>query len=85
VSAPRGVVRYQCECGTEYLVAFHDGHDEAWIETVDSAALALGLTAVDGSEPTFVCSYCGAWHGRTDDAAGLSRIVTDRARAASRR
>mgnify|MGYP001603874035 CR=1 FL=1 len=81
----KAATRYRCECGTEYLVALQADQDESWLEAVGAAALALGLKAVDGSLPTFVCADCGAWHGRTNDAPGLAQLMADRARVASRR
>jgi hypothetical protein len=58
-------LRYACPCGCEYLVAFSGDRDrDAWFGAVRTAADALGLTFVSGSESGFVCAECGDVHVR---------------------
>jgi hypothetical protein len=63
MSLPRGVVKYSCPCGADYLVAI-ETHDPAWLDVVRDAASQLGMEAIDGSAPSFVCSSCGRTHAR---------------------
>jgi hypothetical protein len=60
-------LRYACTCGHEYLIAFSGERDrDAWFGAVRTAAEALGLTFVSGSESRFICVDCGDVHVRDD-------------------
>jgi hypothetical protein len=70
MSLPRGAVKYTCICGAEYLIAFEPAApNDDWLAVVREAAAQLGIEAVDGTKPTFVCSTCGRMHERRDTAA----------------
>lgn len=63
MSLPRGVVKYTCPCGAQYLVAIETS-DVAWLGVVRDAASQLGMEAIDGSAESFVCTSCGRTHAR---------------------
>lgn len=63
MSLPKGVIKYSCPCGAQYLVAL-DAPDPAWLEVVREAAEQLGMEAIDGSATSFVCAQCGRTHER---------------------
>jgi hypothetical protein len=63
MSLPRGVVKYTCPCGAQYLVAIETS-DPAWLGVVRDAASQLDMEAIDGSAASFVCSQCGRTHAR---------------------
>ena len=74
MSLPKGAVKYTCVCGAEYLIAFEAEDDSgAWLEVVGEAATQLGIEAIDGTKPSFVCSGCGRVHERhlTSGASSL--------------
>jgi hypothetical protein len=65
MASPRGAVKYTCVCGTEYLVAIEsDQPGDDWFAVVSEAAAELGIQAIDGRQPTFVCATCGRVHER---------------------
>jgi hypothetical protein len=62
---PKGAVKYTCLCGAEYLIAFEaEEQSGEWLEVVREAATQLGVEAIDGTKPSFVCSRCGRVHER---------------------
>ncbi len=63
MSLPKGVIKYSCPCGANYLVAL-DTSDPTWLDVVRDAAEQLGMEAIDGSAESFVCAHCGRTHAR---------------------
>jgi hypothetical protein len=72
MSLPRGVVKYSCPCGAHYLVAIETS-DPAWLAVVREAASQLGMEAIDGSAPSFVCGSCGRTHTRQESPPPRTR------------